>query len=120
MSITLTNPKKVAVNDIVMENNTQGADVDCRLDYITNNITFTLQIGAVGTGQQFLVGQYSIPISVTVNAANGNWAADNGAKGNVSGQALVNLVAQLKALRNLIETFAAGTATLMPGTQVPW
>jgi hypothetical protein len=123
MSITLTTPKKIALNDVVVENNTQGADVSMSMDYLSNVATFIFSIGTVqGTPPNLNIGAYAAAdtVTVTLDLTTGNWSSSNGKSGTLTGAAFNNFVSQMKATRNSAEVFASGPSAIMPGTQVPW
>jgi len=129
MSITLTTPRKVALNDQTKENNTQGACTGYQVDLIGNVATFHFEMGAVqGSPPNLNIGVYSAPATMVMDLLTGKWTATgtfaDGTPMNLSGQApagaLNTFVNQLKADRNQAEVYAAGSSGIMPGVQVPW
>jgi hypothetical protein len=119
MSITLTTPKKVALNDVVIENNTQGACMGYSIDFFSNTFVATLRTGVV-QGGNLNAGVYGDLVTLTVNLTTGAWTSSNGLTGTVPGGALANFVNQFKTDRNATESYAAGSSGIMPGVQVPW
>jgi len=128
MSITLTKPKKVDVNGVNQENNTQGATVAMNVDFLSNTVTFKLHIGTVqGTPPNLNIGVYSTPpdggLTVVVDLATGKFTVqETGQTGTVPSGPLNTFISEFKADRNQSETLATlgGAAAIMPGTQVPW
>jgi len=130
MSITLTTPRKVSLNDgVKVENNTQGAVMGWTVDTLGNTVTFFLRMGTVqGTPPNLNAGVYSADSSLVVDLTTGKWTATgtfaDGSPMNLSGTvpagALNQFVSQIKADRNQAEVFSAGSSGIMPGVQVPW
>ena len=124
MSITLTTPKKVDINGVTQEHNTQGATVSMQVDFLANTATFKLHIGTVeGTPPNLNIGVYSEELTVVVDLATGKFTVlETGVTGTVPSGALNTFIGQLKGDRNQSETLATlgGAQAIMPGTQVPW
>jgi hypothetical protein len=119
MSITLNSAKQVSINGVSVENDTTGGCCSFSIDYIGNTATLVFQIGAILNGN-LNIGVYSTLVTVNVNLTTGVWSSSNGQSGTLTGVAFTNFVTQMKADRNLFETFAAGASNIMPGTQVSW
>jgi hypothetical protein len=119
MSITLTSGKLVAINGVTQENDSVGAVTLMEVDYVTGNVRFCLKTGSIN-GLTLAPGVYGEDVTLIINAITGNWRDSNGHSGNIAGATLTNFVSQMKAIRNTVETFAAGASGVMPGTQVAW
>jgi hypothetical protein len=124
MSITLTNPTLVEVNNVEIENDTDGAATLKNNDYLSNKVVFTLRTGTL-QGGNLNAGNYGPNVTVTVDLATGNWwssdaATNTSMSGTMSSTDLANFQAAVTANRNMVEAFAAGPSGIMPGTQVPW
>ncbi len=117
--ITLTTGQLVQINGVTKENDTQGVVTGFSVDFLGNTATFHLSIGS-GAPSAFNIGVYNAPVDVTVNLSTGVWTSTNGFSGTVAGAALTSFNNQVKADRNLMETFASGNSNIMPGTQVAW
>src|ERR1700757_1625955 len=107
--ITLTTPKTVAINGVTQESNTQGVCIGFAVDFLANTITFQFHIGS-GAPAAFNIGVYSTLVTLTVNLTTGAWVSSNGFSGMAGGAALNNFINQLKADRNIAESFAAGAS----------
>lgn len=119
MSITLTTPQSVVINGTTIENDTAGFVTSYSIDFIANLAYIYLNQGTV-SGNVATVGHYGGSANFTVNLITGAWTASNGGAGTFSGPGLASFLSEIKADRNLMETFAAGSSGLMPGTQVAW
>ncbi|HEV2399495.1 MAG TPA: hypothetical protein VGS27_21305 [Candidatus Sulfotelmatobacter sp.] len=119
MSITLTTGVLLQLNGATIENDVSGFVSAFHVDFLTNSVLITLLQGNV-VGNVASQGQYGATVNVTVNLSTGAWTSSNGKAGTVTGASFTTFVSQMKADRNLMETFAAGASGIMPGTQVAW
>ena len=116
--ITLTNGKLVQVNGVTTENDTQGVNVSYHVDFLANTVLFTFNIGSGAPSAFNISAFFSSPTTLTVDLTTGNWVSSNGLSGTIGATPLANFVAQTKAIRNTVESFAS--SAIMPGTQTPW
>ena len=121
--ITLTTPRTITVTGpgAATENDSQGVNTSYDVDFVANTVTFRLDMGA-GAPSAFVVGQFGVPATVVINLTSGHWdsfASTGNFSGTVPAGPLANFVAQAKAARNAIESFAAANS-IMPGSQTPW
>lgn len=117
MSITLTNPEQYLAGVVVLEANTAAAAINPQIDFVSGVVSWTIQSGNV-SGNGFVPGQRSTPVSVIVNVASGNWVAGN-LSGVLSPTAQTNLKNMLVNMRNAMETFALNNG-IANGAAVPW
>jgi hypothetical protein len=125
MSITLTTGTNVVINGVTFENDTQGGCTDMNVNYNANTVTFTFRSG-VASGTAIVPGAIPPTVTLTVNMTTGVWASFdslnslNNKAGTFSGAAFTTFVANMKTVRNNIESFVAGASGILPGTQVAW
>ena len=126
MSITLTTGTNVVINGIAFENDTQAGCIDMNVNYNANTVTFTFRSGVV-SGTAIVPGAIPPTIILAVNMSTGVWNSFDGSNnpannktGTFTGAAFTTFVANMKTVRNNIETFAAGASGILPGTQVAW
>lgn len=119
MSITLTSGTLVQINGSTVENDTVGACTSMLVDYFSQTVTFTFRTGTIQNGN-LNAGLYGPTVTLTVNLQTGAWSSSSGQSGTIGAGALASFNSQMKSDRNLVETFAAGAAALLPGVQVAW
>lgn len=118
MSITLTTP--FTLSGSISETDPTGAVMGFAVDLFASTVTFTLRQGNIQSGN-LNAGAFAPTTTFTVNWVTGEYTSSNGKSGTVPpGTQLNNFINQMKADRNLAESFAAGGSGIMPGVQVPW
>jgi hypothetical protein len=119
MSITLTNAEQWLIGGVSQENNNAAANMRYTVDFSNpNTVTFEFQTGVV-SGATVIPGQHSTSTHLTVDMATGKWVSSNGLTGTVPAGPLANFVAQFKAIRNSVESYAVAQNIIL-GTAVAW
>lgn len=122
MSITLTSSYTVSINGQSVESDAVGGATSVQTDFLGNTITFQLVVGSLLNGNINagpIAGTQAQNVYVTINLTTGAWTSTNNKSGIVDPTVLSTLITQIRNNRNAMESFAI-TATIMPGTQVPW
>lgn len=133
MSITLTTPYQVSVNNVSVENDTVGACTCMSMDFLANVMTYTFKIGTLtGSPSNLNVGSYAqtngqiVTVSVYVGPTTatqtfGQWYLNGVLQSTIVAAATLNpIVTKLISDRNTAEGFVAVAGGLMPGTVVAW
>lgn len=138
MSITLTNPviynKATYSGGSEQETNPQAGAVGGTIDFNAQIFDVTVRMGTA-SGSILNAGVHPAIITLHMNLATGEWSSvdsldsSNNQSGVVPAQRKPTpppvlpdwdaIIANLKAIRNSVESFTADNQ-ILPGTQVPW
>ncbi len=121
---TWTNPPIVVCGRTELTAATAAPAAAVSNEWVPTTISAT-QIVFTFNGTPVATSTYGPTVTLTVNLTTGAWTATNSLtntvqSGTIGAGALASFNSQIKSDRNLVETFAAGSGNLLPGTQVAW
>lgn len=120
MSIALTTSTVVTINGATVETDSTAEAVSLSVNFLTGMLSVVFNSGTLN-GSTFTPGEYGPLVTLYINLATGAWytlTQGNGVvneTGTVAESALASVISQLAGMRNLAETFAAGTNNVLPG-----